>query len=260
MSTSNLVNNIDVFSLEELRNRLARCKREKEFIETYSDQYAKIEDKNTGHFWDKKNFFARISSLTNPMAFHRIQKVCEFVSSLGKIKVLDVGFGPADLERCLSGADISLFGIDISKKSVNLAKMEFKKWNFVSGNFLDIKIKTKFDAVLVLEVLEHIQPEYNQLFLKKTFNLLKNGSWLVISVPLNEGLREMIKAGQNPNRHVRVYTPDIIKYELSLSGFKVVKTEILYAFNTRYKLKTFICKIFPMIRKPNNMIIYAQKP
>lgn len=257
--SSSLTNNIDVFELEDLRNKLARRMKRIDFLRTYSDKYPKIDVKNTGLFWDKKNFVKRISSHTNPMAFDRIQRVCRFISSLGKIKMLDVGFGPADLERRLYKSKILLSGVDISKKSVDLARMEFKRWKFINGNLLNIKIKTKFDALVALEVLEHIQPSDNQSFLKKAFGLLNNRGWLVVSVPLNEELREMIRENRNLNRHVRLYTLDTVKYEIALSGFRVVKTDVLYAFDNGYKLKTLICKIIPKIKNPNNVIIYSQK-
>jgi len=80
-------------------------------------------------------------------------------------------------------------------------------------------------------------------------------------VPLNEGLEAMISKGKNPNAHVRIYTPELIKAELEINGFKILKVKKLFAFHNLYKLKTFIAKY--LLRKKshyNNIIIFAQKP
>ena len=79
-------------------------------------------------------------------------------------------------------------------------------------------------------------------------------------MPLNEGLEEMIKQGKNPNAHVRIYTPDLIRAEIEIAGFKILKQKLLFAFNKYYLLKSFLVKFLPGFRQPNGIIIIAQKP
>ena len=96
--------------------------------------------------------------------------------------------------------------------------------------------------------------------MSKAKQLLKNGGVFIVSVPLNEGLEVMIKKGINPNAHVRVYTPAILKAELILSGFRIIKEKYLYAFHKNYRLKTFLANMLGFLGKsPNNVIVIAEK-
>ncbi len=71
----------------------------------------------------------------------------------------------------------------------------------------------------------------------------------------------MISRGENPNAHVRIYTPDLIKAELRIAGFKILKEKRLYAFHNFYGLKTLIAKhLLPRKFNQNNIIVLAQKP
>ena len=70
----------------------------------------------------------------------------------------------------------------------------------------------------------------------------------------------MLEKGTNPNGHLRAYTSEILKYELEMSGYKVLEEHFLYAFRKYYLLKKLILKLLPIqIRKPNLMILVAQK-
>ncbi len=77
---------------------------------------------------------------------------------------------------------------------------------------------------------------------------------------MNEGLEEMVKSGFNPNAHVRVYTKELIKAELEMVGFRVVKHRLLYAFHKNYWIKSLLTKLFGLNKKPNNIVLLAQKP
>jgi hypothetical protein len=89
---------------------------------------------------------------------------------------------------------------------------------------------------------------------------LKSGGRLIISVPLNEGLEEMLLVGHNPNAHTRIYSPDLIKSELIISGFTVKSEKYIYAFRRQYYLKSLIANFIPGIKKPNGIIVSAIKP
>ncbi len=118
-----------------------------------------------------------------------------------------------------------------------------------------------FDYAIAIEVLEHIPPCNTLQALSEIKRVMKPGGYLIASVPLNEGLEEMITRGENPNAHVRVYTPDLIEGELRIAGFTIQDEKQLIAFHKWYGVKTILAK-YVMFRKfkPNNIIILAQKP
>mgnify|MGYP000844989202 FL=1 len=47
-------------------------------------------------------------------------------------------------------------GIDLSPKSLELAKQNFKSGNFISGDFLTMELNTDYDLILSLDVIDHV--------------------------------------------------------------------------------------------------------
>jgi len=249
------------FSLEKERDKLARLKNYDDFFSTYSSKINEIEDKNNGNLWDLLNFKSNFKKGQNPMSFHRIKIVAEMI--IDNTKILDIGFGPAILEKIIQDSckKIDLYGIDISKLSVENAKKKFKTFSFKRGSILKIPFgKNSFECVLALEVLEHIKPSNLFKALDEVRRVLRDKGYFIVSVPLNEGLQQLLKEGQNPNAHLREYTPEIIKAELKIMKFKILKEKTLFAFHKNYFIKSFIVNyLVPGLRKPNNIIIIARK-
>src|SRR3989344_2077251 len=247
---------------EDHRHFLAIDKNYGEFKRTYLSGNPMYEDFNSPNLWDRLNDRGLVSSSIDPMAWDRINIVKNTIHVNDSTRVLDIGFGSGDLEELiLSGTPkTKWFGIDISPKSVQKVSKRFPEGIFEKGNMNSIKHKNKFfDYVIALEVLEHVKPTDVFKSLSEVYRVLKNDGELIISIPLNEGLEDLVSKGFNPNAHMREYTPDIIKTELMLSGFKIKDTKCLYAFSTNYKIKSFLCSVIPRLRSPNNLIVTAHK-
>lgn len=247
-----------LYLIEKRRAKLSRNKSFDLLKETYSEKFDLIKNENTGLYWDKLNNKDN-ELFNNPMALHRNKIVSEVIKRNGGT-ILDIGCGSGQLEQELGKSIINkkYFGIDISSKTIKRIKKKFPKGNFVVRNILDLEFKNNyFDVVVVLEVLEHIDPSKVFKVLKKIYQLLKNGGILIASVPLNEPLIEM---NGNPNAHVRRYEPDVINTELEMTNFRVLDTKYLYAFHNHYFCKSLITKILLKNKKnPNNIILTAQK-
>jgi ubiquinone/menaquinone biosynthesis C-methylase UbiE len=252
---------VQAFELEYLRNRLAQNRNVNDFINTYNKNNPEIANTNSGNKWDKLN--VNIDKSKNPMAFDRINSLKKYISGKN-LKILNFGFGQGALESELYKMKPlpSLIGIDISSKSVKKAQKKFKKWVFIVGGIERVKVyKNSFDYVVCSEVLEHISPRNTLATLRQFYKCLKPGGYLLVSVPLNEGLERLIENGFNPNSHTRIYTPDIIKMELKISGFNYLSSEFLFAFKKGYFFKKIIANFFINIFfKPNVMIVFSQKP
>ncbi len=63
----------------------------------------------------------------------------------------------------------------------------------------------------------------------------------------------------NPNHHMRAYTPNLIKAELRLAGFKINNVKTYIAFNKFYFAKMMISKILKNKWKPNIIVISCTK-
>lgn len=251
--------NIDPFITEHIRDDLCRKRNLAEFRKTYASRYPEIKDLNTSKLWDDLNR-RPFNKLDNPMAQDRLKIVSDLV---GDGRVLDVGFGSGDLESVFFenfDKNVEWHGIDISLSSVKRAAERFPFAHFDAGSILSLKFENRsFDFVVALEVLEHIKPSRTFRALEELRRVLKPAGKLIVSVPLNEGLETMVKHGCNPNAHVRAYTPRIIKCELNASGFNVLQSWELFAFGSFYGIKTLIARFASGLKRPNNVIILAER-
>jgi 2-polyprenyl-3-methyl-5-hydroxy-6-metoxy-1,4-benzoquinol methylase len=250
---------LTLFDMERKRDALATLLVWNEFKNTYINS-PELENENTKEKWDKLNSGKQNLRVKDPMANERI----DFVSRVIKDgnKVLDIGFGSGNLEAKLQrvGRNISLTGIDISPRSIANAIKAFKGWKFKVSNVIKHQLPgSNWDVVVALEVFEHLPPSHVLEVYKKVHKSLKYGGLFIISVPLNEGLEAMVHTGRNPNAHTRAYTQNIIKGELILSGFEVIRSKLLYAFHDNYWLKSVIAKCTLGLFHPNNIIVIARK-
>lgn len=248
----------DPFLIEEKREYFARKKDKKNFRKQYNKNNPSIPNTNTDELWSDLNFSNILELSGSPIYKDKVKKIITIINNYSG-KLLDIGFGSAIIEEKLKKTEIQLYGIDISTKSVKEVKKRVYG-NFKRGDILKIPFKSNFfDVVLCLDILEHISPQNTFSALKEVNRVLKKKSILVISIPMNEGLKEMIKETKiNPNAHVRAYTPDIIRMELAISGFKIIQESYMSAFKKQYKLKKLLNMILE-IKKPNLMIIVAKK-
>lgn len=246
------------FKVEELRSKLAKEKKFDLLKETYSSKFPEIKNSNTPTLWDRLNFEKFDIKTQNPMMWDRLNIVAKIIPK-GVKKVLDIGFGGAQLEDLVINT-FSWFGIDISPKSVKNATTKYPDKDFQLGTITNIGFpKNSFDCAIALEVLEHIPPHQILTALSEVIQVLKLNGFFIVSVPLNEDLESMIKIGSNPNAHVRIYSPELVKVELEVSGFKILSSQYLYAFHEYYYPKKILVNLFPFLRHPNNIIILAQK-
>lgn len=221
----------------------------------YDRNYAEIKDLNTSLFWN-----TRLSSKANletqdNMTRDRVKTAFNFLPKNVK-RVIDIGAGNGYLEEMLSRKGVEIFANDISNISITKLRNKFKG-TFRKESIYEMKYPGGyFDAVFALEVLEHVPPSKILDLLKKINKMLTSKGLFIISVPANEGLEKM---RNNPNGHTRTYTEQLMKGELKISGFRVIASEVLYAFSSFYSLKKFLSKIFKNKWKPNNIVILAKK-
>ena len=114
---------------------------------------------------------------------------------LKNISILDIGCGGGLLSEpmCTMGADVT--GIDASKKNINIAKIHSKKnklkINYICSSPEKSKIKKKFDVVLNMEIVEHVN-DIN-FFIKKSSELLKKNGLMFVAT-LNKTLKSYFLA------------------------------------------------------------------
>ena len=114
---------------------------------------------------------------------------------LDSIKILDIGCGGGLLSEPMCRLGANVFGIDASEKNINVAKLHAKKngldINYKCTSPENFKTETKFDVILNMEIVEHVEDV--DLFLKSCAKLLKKDGIMFIAT-LNKTLKSYIFA------------------------------------------------------------------
>ena len=114
---------------------------------------------------------------------------------LKNIKLLDIGCGGGLLSEPMCRLGASVTGIDASEKNINVAKLHSKENNLKINYFCSspekFKANDKFDVILNMEIVEHVEDV--DFFLKSCTNLLKRNGIMFVAT-LNKTLKSYIFA------------------------------------------------------------------
>ena len=114
---------------------------------------------------------------------------------LKKIDILDIGCGGGLLSEPMYRLGANVVGIDASRKNIDIAKFHAKKnklkINYICASPETLKIKKKFDVILNMEIVEHV--EDIRFFLKSCSKLLKKNGLMFVST-LNKTLKSYVFA------------------------------------------------------------------
>jgi 2-polyprenyl-3-methyl-5-hydroxy-6-metoxy-1,4-benzoquinol methylase len=148
--------------------------------------------------------------------------------------VLDAACGSGVLTNMIAEqSNASVTGIDFSEAAIAFCKHQYKHDNlsFITS---DLKEKTfapeSFNKIVMLEILEHLQPADAQVILANQFEYLKPGGKLVMSTPNKQSLWPAIEflldamkltPKMKDEQHVKLYTPSALKKVVTDVGFTV---------------------------------------
>ena len=114
---------------------------------------------------------------------------------LSGISILDIGCGGGLLSEPMARLGASVTGIDASDKNIKIAKLHSKK-NKLKINYLisspeKLRIKKKFDVILNMEIVEHV--EDIDFFLRSCSKLLKKNGLMFVAT-INKTLKSYVFA------------------------------------------------------------------
>jgi len=163
------------------------------------------------------------------------------------IKILDIGCGGGLLSEPMSRMGAKVTGIDASDKNIKIAKLHSKnsklKIDYFCSSPEKLKVKEKFDVILNMEIVEHV--ENVDFFLKSCAKLLKKNGLMFVAT-INKTFKSYIFAivgAEYILRWLPIGTHEwekfvkpedlkniLIKYNLSLNkldgmNFNIVKNE-----------------------------------
>jgi len=164
--------------------------------------------------WWHKSFFEKFSALDV------------------KGKILDIGCADGRFLKKLKDQGWDIYGLDLDKKSVEVAKKNCQTKNIFNCYFTDFVREVEpnsFDVITFFEVLEH-QPDPIK-FIGEVKQILKPGGWIAGSVPNTE--RYIINkrfSPDNPPHHFTMWNKYNINNFIEHQGF--TSTNV---YHTRYE-------------------------
>ena len=161
------------------------------------DKFSKM----ANEWWDPEGKFKPLHKF-NPIRIKYIKeniinnfKLKNKFRPLSGINILDIGCGGGLLSEPMSRMGANVTGIDASDKNIKIAKLHSKK-NKLKINYLcsspeKLKITKKFDVILNMEIVEHV--EDTDFFLKSCSKLLKKNGLMFVAT-INKTLKSYIFA------------------------------------------------------------------
>ena len=157
--------------------------------------------KMAAEWWDPEGKFKPLHKF-NPIRIKYIKdniiysfKLKSKKRPLEKINILDIGCGGGLLSEPMARLGANVTGIDASDKNIKIAKLHAKKnklnINYFCSSPEKLKIKKKFDVILNMEIIEHV--EDINFFIKSCSKLLKKNGLMFVAT-LNKTLKSYVFA------------------------------------------------------------------
>ena len=161
------------------------------------EKFSKMADE----WWDPSGKFKPLHKF-NPIRIQYIKdniivnfKLKNKKKPLDKINILDIGCGGGLLSEPMTRLGANVTGIDASSKNINIAKHHAKKnklkINYICSSPEKLKIKKKFDVILNMEIVEHVD-DIN-FFINSCSKLLKKNGLMFVAT-LNKTLKSYMFA------------------------------------------------------------------
>ena len=157
--------------------------------------------KMAAEWWDPSGKFKPLHKF-NPIRIRYIKeniinsfKLKSKKKPLDNINILDIGCGGGLLSEPMRRLGANVTGIDASNKNISIAKLHAKK-NKLKINYLcsspeKLKIQKKFDVILNMEIVEHV--EDINFFINSCSKLLKKNGLMFVAT-LNKTLKSYLFA------------------------------------------------------------------
>ena len=155
----------------------------------------------SSEWWDPEGKFKPLHKF-NPIRIKYIKNniinnfnIKTRIRPLENIDILDIGCGGGLLSEPMSKLGANVTGIDASEKNINVANFHAKKnklkINYICASPEKLILKKKFDIVLNMEIVEHVDDV--NFFINKSSEFLKKNGLMFIAT-LNKTLKSYIFA------------------------------------------------------------------
>lgn len=178
------------------------------------------------------DWFSNNEGFNSRLIYYVIKKIEPYLTGNS---VLELGCADGKVTNILPNYFKEITVVEGSVKYIEIVKQKLNhKGNFINSLFEEFETAAIFDVILALHIFEHVIDPIS--ILKKARGWLKSDGYLIVSVPnalsihRNIGVKMgLIKKIDELNDrdlklgHRRVYTPDLLREQLSAAGYKVIK-------------------------------------
>jgi len=152
----------------------------------------------------------------------RIKQTLKEIVKTG-MKVLDIGCGTGISSKFMGELGAGVVGVDISDELIKFAKNEsaHQNVNYIVGDATQLNLQTHFDAITIIDCMEHIPRERIDDFVKSIHRHVAKGTVLYLNVP--DGRYQRYVKKNHPEKHQIIdedYDPNILISMFQKIGFQ----------------------------------------
>ena len=209
------------------------------FKNKFNKEYKNF-DAISDEWWEEDGKFAilhkinpiRINYILDQILSHKKTKKIK-KNPLNKIKIIDLGCGGGLTCEPLKRLGAEVTGVDFIKNNINNAKKHAKdnnlKIKYYVADINKINLKEKYDVILLLEIIEHL--ENWEEIIEKTYKFLNKGGIIIIS-SINRNLISKIFAlfvaenilqwvPKGTHEYKKLIKPDELTIKLKKINYKI---------------------------------------
>lgn len=180
--------------------------------------------------WQRSKYHTEYNSV---LAYYKVKSCLE--NAIGT-SLLDIACGDGTLTQMFAKHFNIIVGVDASPKHLGEARKKVPFATFYESLIEEFNIKQKFDTVLMLDLLEHVQDPI--LVLRKAASFLKSDGRLIVHVPNCEAVNRKIAVLMGTLTscdelspfdleiagHRRSYNLERLKIDIELANLNIIKT------------------------------------
>lgn len=147
-----------------------------------------LDSKNFDLWADEYDKSVQTSNINNeyPFAGYNIllNTIYQIINKRRKAKIFDIGFGTGILTKKLYDEDYEIYGVDFSKKMIEIAKDKMPlaklfQYDFSKGIPQEVE-NNKFDYIISTYAMHHLEDNYKVQFINKLKELLSEEGKIII--------------------------------------------------------------------------------
>ena len=197
------------------------------------DPFSKL----ANEWWDVNGKFKSLHKFTDIRIQYINRVVSKYkkpnkISTLNKLKCLDIGCGGGLLSERIARLGASVTGIDVTKSSIEIAKIHaFNSGlsiNYINtdvSSFIEKNSSKQFDLIIASEVIEHLDNRI--LFFKEVSTLLKNKGILILTT-INKTALSLLLAKFMAENILKLLPKGIHEFEKFVNPKTLMKEAKLY--------------------------------